>query len=115
MPIGIYTDVHIPRAITIGLRARGVRVLTAQEDGTATSTDPELLSRATTLEMILYTHDDDLLIEANRRIKIGKEFTGVVFSRFLNSPIGRCIDDLEIIAKSLDDSELKNVVEFIPF
>ncbi len=82
MPIGIYTDVHIPRAITIGLRARGVSVLTAQEDGTATSTDQSLLNRATNLEMILYTHDADLLIEANRRIKSSEEFTGVVFSRF---------------------------------
>ena len=102
MPIGIYADVHVPRAITIGLRTRDVRVVTAQEDGKATLPDPALLDRATFLGMILYTCDDDLLIEANRRIKSGEQFTGVVFSRFLNSPIGRCIDDLEIIAKSLD-------------
>lgn len=49
MAVGIYMDVHIPRAITNGLRLRGVDVLTAQEDGTITLTDTELLKRATEL------------------------------------------------------------------
>jgi len=33
MAIALYMDVHIPKAITVGLRLRGVEVLTAQEDG----------------------------------------------------------------------------------
>jgi hypothetical protein len=32
MAVGVYMDVHIPRAITNGLRLRGVDVLTAQQD-----------------------------------------------------------------------------------
>lgn len=32
MPIRLYMDVHIPRPVTVGLRLRGVDVLTAQED-----------------------------------------------------------------------------------
>ena len=32
MPILLYMDVHVPRAITLGLRMRKVDVLTAQED-----------------------------------------------------------------------------------
>lgn len=34
-------DVHVKRAVTEGLRLRGVDVLTAQEDGTAEFEDPE--------------------------------------------------------------------------
>lgn len=34
MPIAFYMDQHVPRAITVGLRLRGVEVLTAYEDGT---------------------------------------------------------------------------------
>jgi hypothetical protein len=49
MPVGLYMDVHIPKAITIGLRLRGVDVLTAQEDGTITLSDADLLNRATNL------------------------------------------------------------------
>ncbi len=33
MPIAFYMDEHIPMAITLGLRMRGVDILTAQEDG----------------------------------------------------------------------------------
>lgn len=47
MPIGLYMNAHIPRAITVGLRIRNVDVLTAQEDGADTLSDPELLNRAT--------------------------------------------------------------------
>jgi hypothetical protein len=36
MPVALYMDAHIPRAITVGLRLRGVDVLTAQEDNAAT-------------------------------------------------------------------------------
>ncbi|MEE8291380.1 MAG: hypothetical protein V3R80_07875, partial [Candidatus Tectomicrobia bacterium] len=32
MPIAFYMDHHIPRAITVGLRLRGVDVITAYED-----------------------------------------------------------------------------------
>ena len=36
MAIPLYTDQHVPRAITTELRLRGVDVLTAQEDGADT-------------------------------------------------------------------------------
>jgi hypothetical protein len=39
MLVALYADVHIPRAITSGLRRLGVNVLTAQEDGAATLSD----------------------------------------------------------------------------
>ncbi|MFL6215812.1 MAG: hypothetical protein ACJ74J_18155 [Blastocatellia bacterium] len=40
-------DVQIRRALTEGLRLRGVDVLTAQEDGADELSDHELLDRAT--------------------------------------------------------------------
>jgi hypothetical protein len=39
MPLGLYMDVHIPKAITNGLRLRGVDVLTSQQDKTITFSD----------------------------------------------------------------------------
>ena len=53
MPLALYMDVHVPRAITNGLRRRGVDVLTAQEDGAAEFDDPSLLDRATALNRAL--------------------------------------------------------------
>ncbi len=42
-------------------------VLTAQEDHAALLSDPELMERATTLNRVLFSFDDDLLVEAARR------------------------------------------------
>ena len=66
MTIALYMDVHVHRAITTGLRLRDVDVLTAQEDGYRTANDDRLLDRATEAQRVLFTQDDDLLVEANR-------------------------------------------------
>ena len=116
MPLGLYMDVHVPRAVTNGLRRRGVDVITAQDDGeAATLDDRQLLSRATELNRPLYTQDDDLLAEAHKRQTEGVTFAGVIYSHQLQSPIGRCVNDLEIIAKSCEIDDLMNRIEFIPF
>ena len=67
MGIALYMDVHIPRAITLGLRMRNVDVLTAQEDGADILPDPNLLDRATQLDRVIFTFDDDFLAEAAKR------------------------------------------------
>jgi hypothetical protein len=46
MALALYMDHHVPRAITVGLRVRGVEVLTAEEDGAKAFDDPALLDRA---------------------------------------------------------------------
>jgi len=63
----LYMDHHVPRAITVGLRQRGVDVLTAFEDGAHELLDPDLLDRAGALGRVLFIRDDDLLAEATRR------------------------------------------------
>jgi len=63
----LYMDHHVPRAITVGLRQRGVDVLTAFEDGAHELLDPDLLDRAGVLGRVLFIRDDDLLAEATRR------------------------------------------------
>ena len=115
MPLGLLMDVHVPRAVTSGLRRRGVDVLTAQEDGSATLDDPPLLDRATELGRALYTQDDDLLAEARRRQLEGVPFAGVIYSHQMNSPVGRCVGDLELIAGAFEIEDMANRIEFIPF
>ncbi len=55
MPIALYMDEHVPRAITIALRMRGVDVITAQEDNADGMPDQELLDRASQLQRVLFT------------------------------------------------------------
>ncbi len=112
MSIGIYADVQIPKPITVGLRMRGVDVLTAQDDGMREAEDFEILDRATELNRILFTHDDDFLKLAAKRMAEGTRFSGVVYAHQLQAPIRPCVDDLELIATVLEVTDLANRVEF---
>jgi len=69
--LSLYVGVHVPRAITVGLRLRGVDVLTAQEDGLSRAPDDVLLERPTELGRVLFSQDEDLLAEAARRQREG--------------------------------------------
>jgi len=53
--VRFYMDEHVSRSITVGLRRRGLDVLTVQEDGRSGAADE-----------VLFSQDDDLLVEANR-------------------------------------------------
>ncbi|MBZ0319061.1 MAG: DUF5615 family PIN-like protein [Anaerolineae bacterium] len=114
MTLALYMDHHVPRTITVGLRLREVDVITSLEDGTNELDDPALLERATALGRVLFTQDDDLLAEASRRQKAGIPFEGVIYAHQLYVSIGSCIDDLEIIAKTSEMGELRNLVVYLP-
>ena len=112
--ITIYMDQHIPRAITEGLRLRGVDVLTAFEDGADRMEDAELLDRASELGRVLFTQDDDLLSEGAIRQKRGLPFKGVIYAHQMRVSIGICVHDLEIIAKAGEAEDLLNKIQFLP-
>lgn len=114
MAIALYMNAHIPRAITVGLRLRGIDVLTAQEDDATNLSDPEVLDRARTLQRVVFTFDDDLLAIATQRQRQGVPFAGVIYVHPLHSSIGTCIHDLEIIAKAAELEDLANRTEFLP-
>jgi uncharacterized protein with PIN domain len=107
-------DVHIPRAITTGLRIRGVDVVTAQQDNSAMLDDSLLLQRASKLNRVLVTQDDDLLRECKRLREGSQEFTGIIYAHQLRVTIGQMISDLELIAKATTNEEWRNRIEFLP-
>jgi len=112
--LSLYMDVHVPLAITRGLRRRGVDVLTSQQDGTTRLLDVVLLDRAAQLGRILFTRDPDLLAEAARRLRAAQPLATVVFARQMEVSIGRCVTDLEIIAKAATAAEAMNQVVYLP-
>lgn len=114
MTVSLYMDHHIPKAITTGLRLRGVDVLTAYEDGADQLDDARLLGRAHELKRLLFTQDDDLLEEAAKCQRANKPFSGVVYAHQLRATIGACVRDLEIISKNADLSEVENQVIYLP-
>lgn len=107
-------DHHDPHAITNGLRLREVDVLAAHEDGAEAFSDPELLDRATELGRVLFTQDDDLLIEATQCRRRGQPFTGVIYAHQLRVSVGGCISDLELVAKASEPEDVAGQTLFLP-
>ena len=107
-------DVHVPQAVTTGLRLRGVDVLTAQEDHADRFSDPALLDRATEMRRVLFSQDDDLLREATLRQREGGYFAGLIYGHQRHITIGRCVDDLELIALASEAEEWVNRVGYLP-
>jgi hypothetical protein len=107
-------DVHVPAAITVGLRRREVDVLTAQTDDAGRLPDDVLLERATALRRVLFTQDEDLLAEAERRQRAGWPFAGVAYAHQLRVTIGQCVNDLELMAKVYEPGDMADRVEYLP-
>lgn len=114
MNVKFYMDVHVPRAVTIALRLRGIDVLTAQEDDSATLDDDLLLLRATRLGRVLVSHDDDLLREGHRMQREGLQFAGVIYTHQLFVPVGHVIEDLVLIGLAMSPEEWMSRVEHLP-
>jgi predicted nuclease of predicted toxin-antitoxin system len=79
MPVQLYFDVHVDKAIHDQLHLRGVDVLRAQDDGAGEMTDEDLLQRATDLGRITFTQDVRFKAMAEVWQRQGKPFSGLLF------------------------------------
>lgn len=114
MTIALYMDEHVPRAITNGLRLRGADVITSWEDDRGGAEHSALLDRASELGRVLFSQDDDLLAEAAKRQRDEITFSGLVYAHQLRVSVGRCIENLEVIARAGEPGGLANSVVFLP-
>jgi hypothetical protein len=114
LSVALYLDENVHRAIAVGLRLRGVDILTVQDDGRSGIDDPAVLDRATELGRPLFSQDEDLLVEGHRRQAAGESFAGIIFAHQLHVTLGDCVRDLHLIATLADPEELANRVEFLP-
>lgn len=114
MSVRFYMDENVPRQITTGLKLRGIDVITVQTDGRSGLVDPEVLRRATELERVLFSRDDDLVAIARALQKRGSPFTGVIYAHPQTASIGDCVRDLELIAKACDPADCYGQVQFLP-
>jgi len=75
--IRLYTDEHVPKAVTRGLRERGVDVLTVSEAGMLGASDQGHLAPARQEGRVLFTQDADFL----RLHTSGVGHSGIVYAR----------------------------------
>lgn len=114
MALSFYFDQHVPAAIARGLRLRKVDVLTAYEDRAHSWPDEQIFLRATKLDRIMFSQDEDFLALAHRFQAEGQFFSGLAYAHQMRISIGRCIADLEVIAKVFSPQDMANHIEFLP-
>jgi predicted nuclease of predicted toxin-antitoxin system len=115
MPVRLYLDVQVDKAIHDQLHLRGVDVLRAQDDGAAEMTDNELLERVTDLGRVIFTQDIRFKAMAEEWQRAGKPFSGLLFGNQLGVTVGTYVKDLELIAKATDPAEWVAVVQHLPY
>ena len=91
-----------------------IDVLTAFEDGMDQAEDEALLERASQLQRVLFTQDDDLLKVAAKRQRENVSFGGVIYAHQLRISIGDCIRDLDLIAQAAELEDVVNRAHFLP-
>jgi hypothetical protein len=114
MSLAVYMDVHVPLAITEGLRRRAIDVITSQEDQTTLMDDDALLERASGLGRLLFTQDQDFLRIGANWSEAGRSFFGILYAHQLNSTLGQIVEDIELIATCCGSHELMNRTIFLP-
>lgn len=114
MSLALYLDHHVPQAIADGLALRAIDVLTVRGDGRSHADDPSLLARATELNRVLFSQDDDLLAIARQWQARGRAFSALIYAHQLSVTIGQAVRDLLLIASVLDPAEMRNRIEFLP-
>ena len=112
MTVTYYFDESVNQAICTGLRLRGIKVLTAQEDGKEATDDREILARATELNYPLVTADRDFLAIANSRLQQAESFSGVILL-LSQKAVGYAVRNLEIYARIGDSEDFRNDILFI--
>ena len=102
------TDEHIPSAVALGLRARGIDASTAAESAQLGALDLALLAFARSVGKVLITADADHL----RLAAAGAPHAGILFTP-PDARIGMLIGGAMLIAEVLTAEEMFNRVEFL--
>ena len=106
--IHYYTDEHVSRAVVIGLRQRGVDVLSVSEASRLGDKDEEHLAFALAEGRVLFTHDIDFL----RLASLSISHAGIVYAH-QHTPVGEIVRGLMLIYQVLDSEDMVNQVEYL--
>jgi uncharacterized protein with PIN domain len=106
--VKFYTDEHAAKAVTKGLRQRGVDVLTAAEANMLGAEDEAHLALALQQQRVIFTQDHDFL----RFHAAGMNHAGIAYAP-QGTSVGDIIRGLMLIYQVLSADEMRNHVEFL--
>lgn len=106
--IKFYLDEHVPKAVTEGLRRRGVDVITVQELGLQAAEDAWHLERASQDGRVVVTQDADFL----RLHASGLPHRGLVYAH-QQTAVSHMLRSLMLLHDVLSPNDMVNHVEFL--
>ena len=106
--IRFYADEHVANAVAIGLRLRGVDILTVQQAGLGGAEDAVHLEFALAQTRVIFTQDTDFLHLAAE----GRRHAGIVYAP-QQTPAGHIVRGLMLIHQVLSTEDMAGMIEFI--
>lgn len=114
MTIAFFLDHNVPITIANQLRHRRIDVVTAFEQGTSAWDDESLLRYSWEQSRCFVTLDTDFLKITSDWLENGTEFSGVVFIHQRVTSLGEIVEDLNLIAETFTQDELRNQIFYVP-
>lgn len=107
--IRFHLDEHMPTAIALGLRRRGIDVTTTADAGLSGADDDHHLSFAFSQGRVVVTHDDDFLVLHSR----GVRHKGIAYCRQGSRSVSELLRLLLLLHECLTPEEMENRLEFL--
>jgi hypothetical protein len=113
LPLRLYADECVNGRIVIGLRRRGVDVVTAEDQGLISAGDSDQIARAIALGRTLVTSDRDFFTIADDLMARQTPFPGMFFIQ-PRATIGEAVRIIGEAAKVLDAPAMESRIEWVP-
>jgi predicted nuclease of predicted toxin-antitoxin system len=107
--IRFHLDEHVPSAVAIGLRRRGIDVTTTSDAGLAGAGDQQHVAFARSQGRVIVTHDDDFLVLNSQ----GIAHAGIAYCHQGSRSTGELLRLLLVLNECLTSKEMENRVEFL--
>lgn len=108
-----FADEHVHEGIVVGLRRRGMDVVTVQDLGLEGTDDEDLLLIATRETRLMLTSDKDFLRIHTKWLRAAKDHTGIAYWPGGGVGVGYVIRRVEEYAKTTTPAEARNALEYI--
>ena len=106
--IRFHLDQHVPNAVALGLRLRGIDVSTTHEAGLQDAEDLAHIAYALAEGRVIFTQDDDFL----RYHHAGVTHAGIVYSKQGSRSIGEIVRYLKLMNDCLEAEGMASQVEY---
>ena len=104
-----HLDEHIPTAMALGLRRRGIDVTTTADAGLSGADDEAHIAFAVSQGRVIVTHDDDFLILHS----CGVQHAGIAYCHQGSHSVGDLLRLLLLLHECFSPEEMENRLEFL--